>query len=55
MNRPMTSPPSVLASSDDRQLWRQARELQCALDGVVIREGDAIEPALIAALDQRIE
>jgi hypothetical protein len=40
--------------ADDCELGCKARQLQRALDGVVIRQRDAVEPALGAALDQRI-
>src|SRR6266851_4780789 len=41
--------------ANDRELGSEARELQRAFDGVVIGEGDAVEPALTGTLNQCIE
>src|SRR5216684_1117485 len=41
--------------ANNRELGGEVRELQRAFDGVVIGEGDAVEPALSGTLDQRIE
>jgi hypothetical protein len=44
--------PSFGLLADDGEVRCDLRELQCALDGVVVRETDAIEAALAAACDQ---
>src|SRR5712691_3409149 len=41
--------------ANDRELGSEARELQRSFDGVVIGDGDAVEPALSGTLNQCIE
>jgi hypothetical protein len=44
--------PSFGFLADDGQVRCDLRELQCALDGVVVGKADAIKAALAAACDQ---
>jgi hypothetical protein len=41
--------------ADDREVGRDVRKLQCAFDGVVVGETDAVETTFVAACDQVLD
>jgi hypothetical protein len=47
--------PSLGLLANDGEVGRDLRKLQCALDGVVVGQADAIEAALAAACDQVLQ